>query len=723
MKVRTKEFMNRLFVLIALLGVMLRGFGQPVVSTPSFPSSVNLFDLFEVSFTLGNTYNNPYNSDTILIYGLFTDPNNNTFKIEAFYYEGYAFQKILINNDYYEKDSCCINNVGWKIRFTPTSVGNWKFRIFAEDIHGETIMPNHGIRSYQFTCNSVSNAQGFITKANSRYLKREVVKNGQRRFTSFYPVGPNVAWYSCYNGMDSLPKGIYDYEQHIDSLEGNANYMRIWLNRYQALSLYGPEFTQIENNEPKVYFDSIVNQKDSAELDHIIQYAQQHGIVVMPCLFSCGDFRLINNQDNQDPSVWKNNPFKTVLGLENACDFFIDPDAKKIAKQLIRYIISRWGYATNIMSWELWNEVDGVNIMCESYKHFEQDVQEWHEEMAAFIKLMDPYHRCVTTSLWNSDIHPYLYSAIYNDLDIVQQHNYQNIQKAASKYQFSHILYNLSNTAHTTYPNKLYFTGEFGFGQDPLSPTYEDKDPHGIDLHNSLWSSLFSTSIGTASFWWWSYLRNQGLSERFTPVLRFCENLPILSETFTPNQTGSINGLQLVFQNNIETYYMINETEDTIMGWCQDTAFAYQSLRWLTDSVRMKDDTINGGLAFHFVDDTVFDPNGYVYTLNPQKRPQPSSDSNNITIYISNQPIGTSYRIRWYNSETGLIYGSKLSAERFLSVQQDNNGRKYLSFDFPDFIRDLQHNVITNTFGDAVFIINKIYTPLDIYSEKKLSLQ
>lgn len=54
---------------------------------------------------------------------------------------------------------------------------------------------------------------------------------------------------------------------------------------------------------------------------------------------------------------------------------------------------------------------------------------------------------------------------------------------------------------------------------------------------------------------------------------------------------------------------------------------------------------------------------------------------------------------------------------------QDNNGRKYLSFDFPDFIRDLQHNVITNTFGDAVFIINKIYTPLDIYSEKKLSLQ
>ena len=32
---------------------------------------------------------------------------------------------------------------------------------------------------------------------------------------------------------------------------------------------------------------------------------------------------------------------------------------------------------------------------------------------------------------------------------------------------------------------------------------------------------------------------------------------------------------------------MINATEDTIYGWCQDTAFAYQSLRWLTDNAKL----------------------------------------------------------------------------------------------------------------------------------------
>lgn len=691
-------------IVLTMLAMFLSwvGLSQPVIMSPSFPSSVSLFDKFEVSFTMGASYSNPYDPDVISVYAIFTAPGGtDTYTVNAFYYEDYSFHKIIVGNDYYEKVSDSLNNVGWRIRFTPTQIGTWKFRIIAKGANGAMAqMPNNGPRNYSFTCTSVENGDGFISKANTRFLKRDVVKNGVRQFHSFFPIGPNIGWYSCRDyGTFQKPRGIYDYERYIDSLSGNANYMRIWLNRYQYLSLYGPEYTHRDlNDNPVVYFDNTINQKDSAELDHIITYALQHGVTIMPCIFSFGDFRDVNPQDIGDPSVWWNNPYYTELGLLSSCDFFTDAQAMKITKNLIRYIVSRWGYATNIMSWELWNEVSNMFYM-ENIKlsGVEQDAINWHQSMADYIMKIDPFHHCITTSTGNIDNHPYIYSVVFDNLDFAQQHNYQNIQKAKSREQISNILYNRTNDAHTDYPSLPFFMGEFGFGQGSPSPSYAEKDPFGIDLHNSLWSSMFSTAIGPASFWWWHYLDSCGLFKRFAPIMNFCENLPILSDSFYPGRTGEEIGHKLVFPNNIETYYMINADEDTIYGWSQDTALAYQSLRWLTDSVRLHSDTTGG--AFHFVNGGVFDPLGYVYSLNPTKRPQPSSNSNAIEIPITNQPIGSIYSVKWYNSETGSCFNTGT----FTSVHLNANGEKVVSFSFPSFIRDLQNHTINNTFGDAVF--------------------
>lgn len=690
-----------LFIIIGMMGV--KCYSQPIVSTPSFPSSVNLFDLFEISFTLGSSYNNPYDPNVISVYALFISPDNNTYKVNAFFYEEYSFNK----QNGYELAVASNTNTGrdWRIRFTPTCTGNWRFRIIAIDANGTTQLPNNGIRNYSFTCVSVIDADGFISMANSRFLKRDVVKNEVRQFNSFFPIGPNVAWYGCLyenNGHPnySKPKGIYDYKKYIDSLDGRANYMRVFLNRFQFLSLYGPEYAlQDESGNSVVYFDNTINQKDSAELDSIITYALQHGVAIMPCIFNYGVFNIKNEQEPDDPSIWSNNPYNTILDCP--CDFFTDEDAIKISKNLIRYIVSRWGYATNIVSWELWNEVTNMFKSCEGYKHIEQDVLNWHDEMISYIESIDPFKHCITTSVGSTTAYPYTYSNVFFGLDIVQQHNYQNIQKAKSKEQISNILYKRTNEAHVDYPSLPFFMGEFGFGQGSPSPSYAEKDPFGIDLHNSLWSSMFSTAIGPASFWWWQYLDNCGLFKRFAPLLNFCENLPILSETFTARRTGSdtLDNIRLVFPNNIETYYIINFDEDTIFGWSQDTAFAYQSLRWLTDSVRLHSDTTGG--AFHFVNSGVFDPLGYVYTLSLTKRPRPSSNSNVIEIPITNQSIGSRYLVRWYNSETGLAYNTGMIS--YANVHLNGDGNKVVSFNFPSYIRDIQNQTINNTFGDAVF--------------------
>ena len=662
------------------------GFAQPKISELSFPNTVNVFDLYELSFQTGG-YDNPYDPDIIDVFAEFESPDGKTFKVNAFYYEGYQFTK---QNDV--EKSTTSRDQGWHIRFTPDQTGNWSFKLHAIDRNGKTSLDTFNSKHFGFQCLAVDSAQGFITVANTRFLKRNIVENGSRTEHSFFPCGPNVAWYGN-SGSASNPRGIYDYEKYINALDGNANFIRVWLNRYQYLSLYGPEYTQKNGNKTKVYFDSTLNQKDAAEFDFIVEYAAQHSISLMPCIFTFGDF-VENGTFKGDASCWQNNPFHTILGLKSPTDFFTNAEAKRLSKNLIRYIVARWGYATNIMCWEFWNEVDNIDNGNLSNTQFQHDIVSWHKEMADYTRSIDPFGHPLTTSTVSFKESDYLSTNLFKPLEIVQCHTYGNIQKAKSKEQRAHQLLDKSLLAHKMYHDKPFFVGEFGFGQSSNDMKYKDKDPHGFDLHNCLWASLFSTTMGPASFWFWNYLNTHKLWNIYKPAITFVEQLPKPSESFTAHHTATINGNSTVFPNGIQTYYMMNKTEDTLYGWCQDTAYSYQALRRLTDKV---------GENGHFDNNGVFDPNGYVYTLNSAKKPRPSSRNNEITLIIRKQRVGTQYSIRWFDGETGQEISSKKN-----TVVVQNNGLfqpKTITFEFPTSIRDVENQAVNTKFGDAAFII------------------
>ncbi len=682
--------MKKLIVFAFLFGIITLGYAQPKINGLTFPSAVNLFDLYEISFQMG-TYANPYEPDVIDVYAEFTAPDGRMLKVNGFYYEGYRFEE----HKGYEKSQTDTRSNGWKVRFTPDQEGTWRFAIHATDKKGSVNLDSYNNTVFSFNCKSVRNASGFITKANARYLKRDVVADGKRQSHSFFPIGPNVAWYSCKSYYNfATPNGIYEYERRIDSLSDRANYMRIWLNRTQYLSLYGYEYTQTVKGNTALYFDNTLNQKDAAELDHIVAYAAQKGIAIMPCIFTFGDFKADPKHDgalDKNPADWRLNPYHTVLGLKTPTDFFTDKEAQRMARNLVRYIIARWGYATNIVAWELWNEVSNMDLDKKHFDTYTNAATQWHSDMVQYIKSIDPFHHPVTTSI-GYDAEDYLFKRIYKDLDIVQDHHYANVQKAKSGEQISHKLYLSSIEVRKVYPNKPFFIGEFGFGSSNAQKYYE-KDPFGIDLHNTLWSTLFSGMMGSASFWQWSALEKCGTHGVFKPMLTFSKSLPIPSATFNPRTTGENDSAvkhSVVFPNGLETYYMANTAEDTLYGWSQDTAFTYQALRRLTDK-----EGSNG----HFKDDGVFDAKGYVYTMNANKRPRPSSRSNSITLPIAKQYDGTAYDIRWYDTETGL----ELTTERTTITVKG----KALTFDFPSSIRDLKKRRVNNRLGDAVFVITK----------------
>ena len=55
---KKNKVMKRFLLFLLIYFTTLYGIGQPTIISPTFPSSVGLFDLFEVSFTMGDTYSN-----------------------------------------------------------------------------------------------------------------------------------------------------------------------------------------------------------------------------------------------------------------------------------------------------------------------------------------------------------------------------------------------------------------------------------------------------------------------------------------------------------------------------------------------------------------------------------------------------------------------------------------------------------------------------------------
>jgi hypothetical protein len=282
---------------------------------------------------------------------------------------------------------------------------------------------------------------------------------------------------------------------YIPKFPGNTNYLKLAFdNPGTTIHLANIE---IQHGEPKDIVDAPglgrYYEKTASRLDEIMHDAGKKGVYIMLTLDYHGIFKpKLDRWGSNDE--WRRNPYNVDNGgpCNSPEDFFTNPEAKKIYKKRLRYLVARWGYSTNLACWEFWNEIDNVmewqNVPAEA-------IVSWHREMADYLRGIDPYGHLISTSVSHREM-PGLWKI--ENIDFSQHHEYgptKNIKNSILKYVEAF--------------NKPDIVGEYALGWKGPGKDYPVELYEG-EMHDGMWRGLFSPSPVLPLSWWWEWHYHQG---------------------------------------------------------------------------------------------------------------------------------------------------------------------------------------------------------------------
>ncbi|RYG45844.1 hypothetical protein EON79_11625 [bacterium] len=370
----------------------------------------------------------------------------------------------------------------WRVRFAPMEKGTYKVALFWKTKGGQASAPAKSL--------TVSAAKGGFVGVSRRDPRYFALTDG----TPYWPIGTNLGW--------SGARGLRDFENWIPAFAGaGANWGRLWL---------APHWTTFALERPG---QGPIDLGNAWRLDRVLGLAERSGMRLALCIESYNVLR-----DKINWPEWERSPLNRSNGgpLARPADFWTDPEAARRFRSKLRYLVARYGASSAVMSWEFWNEVDGIT------DYDAAKVRAWHERMANHLKAVDPYRHLVTTSFGG-------YGAAAGDaetfkmpgLDYAQTHSYEAPDLAVAVDEANRRLGGLG---------KPHFVGEVG--ADTSGPR-EKEDLEGMQIHDPLWASLAVGDGGAAMPWWWdSYVFPQKHYRLFRPIADFIRGVAFDREGF-----------------------------------------------------------------------------------------------------------------------------------------------------------------------------------------------
>jgi hypothetical protein len=533
-----------------------------ITSISQNATTIGRYDKFEVTFTLSQTYSDPFDPYIIDVAVSFSEPGGTTATIPAFFYQNYTVTGS--NPERYTTAGA----TSWKARFAPSKPGTHSFDITITDEGGTVVYTNAG----SFVCQE-SSKKGFIrvNPNNPAFLKYD---DGDTRVN----IGHNIGWNTG---------GVYGWNDYLTKMHiAGENWVRLWMCRYGS---DGGVLLEWKNGTYGGYFQGAgkLSMQTALRLDRYVEIAEQNDVAIQLTLQHHGQFSTTTNPD------WTDNPYNAAADgfLNSPAEFFTNTDARRLTKNKYRYIIARWGYSPAIFAWELFNEVQFTN----GWGSNQASVVNWHNEMAAYIRSIDPFKHLVTTSSHGSG-----FENIWNlpDVNLIQVHYYGT----DTIHTFEQTALGLASF------NKPVIMGEFGTGTEGSTQPepYATQLKEGLELHNGIWSSFHVKS--SAHLWWWdNYIDPCNLYPVFTPLSIYAANENLADYNLARAQRA-VSGAEAYYASPVLSDFMAISTQKVF--YLQDDYFpGMENLsRWLHgswQSARKSDPTFHlnmltaGALKIH----------------------------------------------------------------------------------------------------------------------------
>ncbi|WP_460574689.1 DUF5060 domain-containing protein [Hymenobacter coalescens] len=484
-------------------------------------------------------FRNPYDSAEVRVTAEFISPAGQAYWVQGFWYQDFKRCTTCGPPQRLPQDSCYYCNdcpedpryltpqptpLPWRIRFAPPTAGRWRYRLVVA--HADTTISTEPVALTV----AASTNPGFVrVHPNGRNFAFE---SGQ----VFFPIGMNVTNYWNHGPYNRLP--FRDARVGITRIAAQGgNFARVLLIPAQ-FGIEGPD-------GPAGRYDA--RQNRAYDLDEVLELAARRRVYLQMTLITPDELFDSKGFGHR----WQTHPYYPLLP-PNApnTSFFTDSVSRQLLRQRIRYIMARWGYSPALFGVELMGEVDNFGGTSDN-KYWDREnprhVRRWTDEMLGYARRLAPQH------LYTINV-AYAFSANYPrhdttvalysspQVDFVQDHYYGSDQNVEYQRAF------MARRAARLFPRKPYQVGEFGMALENdcwygASSFTAKRYPRGLlyhdlnELHNTLWSSTFNGSGGTALYWWANQvfgLCYGGQEHYFRPLQRFLADCPIFSEKYEP---------------------------------------------------------------------------------------------------------------------------------------------------------------------------------------------
>jgi len=345
-------------------------------------------------------------------------------------------------------------------------------------------------------------------------------------------------------------RGTHQFDDYFKRCgESGMNWARVWMAPWWL----GLEW---DHRYPGYEGAGRYNLANAWRLDHVLEAGEKNGVYLQLCLTNHG--QVTTRIDRQ----WDFNPYNAVMPqqlwnppdreaagplfkrpggfLNSPRDWFTDPAARKLVKQRLRYIVARWGYSPKIMAWGLMSEVEftgGTDFRGDNnWDRGAFPMQtEWHQEMARYLRTIDPYRHLVTTHF----SHPCNGTDLWrlNDLDYVQSNAYSSFRWFGGGENEVGIV-GAPNAMHRYfhgYGGQLTGLGAYKhpvlIGEWGGYHMHNSMDMLDSELHSGLWAQAMIPMGGATGFWWWLHVHYRDRYGEFAALSRFMKGEDLRSVT------------------------------------------------------------------------------------------------------------------------------------------------------------------------------------------------